>query len=587
MTVAGSGGVPTLPNRVSLTFNGATVTDPGGGSATISESGAVGPQGPSGASGAPGPAGASGAPGPQGPAGASGAPGPAGPAGAGGGGALTVSGSGGVPTLAGRVALSFAGSGGTNVVVQDQGGGSAQVLISGGGGGGAVAVASAASGVGAPQGVVVSAVQDLVFTAGSLVTASGGSAIVKGYNVRGTWASAQTYGQLDIVQLNGSAAVATAPIASGGPSPGPLSAVFMDDSFATNTLADTHWSYYRNPTGDNLLEGQLVAGTSALLVYAAGSVHAVIGSNQSVYSVRSDRDFNASDGDVLAKFTNQSTTEGKAGVGFFKDIDNYLWIGTAAALGANAYTISYDGRVGGVAIGATQLIANQQLPAGSWWIRASKTGTTITVTIYSTDPAGAAIGSASFTLPAGLQSGVLRGFNLLDGFNNPPQNLNEMRITGPSPWQTIVAPPALTPIPGVTACTVTGTLPLPGEASPGVLAKIACNTVVTDTDGYWDSTNARFTPQRAGRYLVTAYFNGSAVGAAGTFWDLAVRKNGASAPTWLNRLPSSNAYGPNIVTTAQIAMNGSTDFIELWGGQGAGGSVAGDERLEIVYLGPN
>lgn len=148
--------------------------------------------------------------------------------------------------------------------------------------------------------------------------------------------------------------------------------------------------------------------------------------------------------------------------------------------------------------------------------------------------------------------------------------------------------PRLLPPNAPIACVITGVLPLPGEVSAGAIAKIECNTVVLDTDGWWNTTTKRYVPQRAGRYLVSSFFNGTAVGSSGSFWDLAPVKNfggGAQQLTWLNRLPSSNSYGPNITAHAQFVMNGSTDFIELFGGQGSGSSVNGDERLEILYLG--
>jgi len=137
-------------------------------------------------------------------------------------------------------------------------------------------------------------------------------------------------------------------------------------------------------------------------------------------------------------------------------------------------------------------------------------------------------------------------------------------------------------------CVVTGVEALPGEPSPGVLVKIACNTVVLDTAAWWNTTSKRYIPQLAGRYLVSAYFDGAVPGSSGSFWDLAPVKNRglAGAVTWLNRIPSSSVWGPNITAHAQFVMNGTTDWIELWGGQGSGSSVAGAERLEILYVGP-
>jgi hypothetical protein len=144
---------------------------------------------------------------------------------------------------------------------------------------------------------------------------------------------------------------------------------------------------------------------------------------------------------------------------------------------------------------------------------------------------------------------------------------------------------------GNPALRVTGTESFPGESSPGTVGKIACNTVVVDNKSWWDSTNKRYTPQLAGRYTAKAYFAATAVGDAATLWDLEIAQNSVTAytaaPLWLNRLPSSISYGPNITVVAEFIMNGSTDYIELFGGQGDGTAIVGFEELDITYVGPN
>lgn len=118
----------------------------------------------------------------------------------------------------------------------------------------------------------------------------------------------------------------------------------------------------------------------------------------------------------------------------------------------------------------------------------------------------------------------------------------------------------------------------------GGLAKIACNTVVSDSHGYWSTANARYVPQRAGRYLVTGSFVGNIAGANSSLFDLAIYKNGSSLVE-MNRVPGSSTYGPAQSITAQVACNGSTDYIELWGGHGGGGfAITGSETLEICCL---
>jgi hypothetical protein len=64
-----------------------------------------------------------------------------------------------------------------------------------------------------------------------------------------------------------------------------------------------------------------------------------------------------------------------------------------------------------------------------------------------------------------------------------------------------------------------------------------------------------------------------------------VFKNGARVPfTGQQRFQMpATTWGGEFVITAQYVMNGTTDYLEMFGG--AGSALAGNERLDICYLG--
>ena len=136
------------------------------------------------------------------------------------------------------------------------------------------------------------------------------------------------------------------------------------------------------------------------------------------------------------------------------------------------------------------------------------------------------------------------------------------------------------------ACTITGSVPIPAQGA-GAQAKMAINTVALDTAGWWNTGQARYIPKVAGRYLATAGYSGTVAGTGGGgLVDLAIFKNGARLPnTGLIReyMPPTN-WGGEFCVTAQMVMNGSSDYLELWGG--ATTALGGNERLDIVYVGP-
>jgi D-ribose pyranose/furanose isomerase RbsD len=98
--------------------------------------------------------------------------------------------------------------------------------------------------------------------------------------------------------------------------------------------------------------------------------------------------------------------------------------------------------------------------------------------------------------------------------------------------------------------------------------KIAFASEVFDTDSAYDTSNSRFTPQTAGKYAITANirFNSST-----DFNDniLRIYKNGSSV---VQHQQSNYHYESNTITSI-ITLNGSSDYVEIYGYHNAGGNV--------------
>lgn len=140
-------------------------------------------------------------------------------------------------------------------------------------------------------------------------------------------------------------------------------------------------------------------------------------------------------------------------------------------------------------------------------------------------------------------------------------------------------------------CSITGAVTVPSEATVGVPSKVAINTVVADTHGWWDTTNKRYVPKLAGRYLCVANFVGGAYSATNSYLDLVVAKNGAAVSAGAQRSlqTGGSIMGPEVSVVTTVVMNGSTDYLEYWGGYYTGGSTtmaASAEQFDIFYLGP-
>ncbi|GGK89104.1 hypothetical protein [Mangrovihabitans endophyticus] len=112
-------------------------------------------------------------------------------------------------------------------------------------------------------------------------------------------------------------------------------------------------------------------------------------------------------------------------------------------------------------------------------------------------------------------------------------------------------------------------------------------------DRNWHSelvNTSRVTPDLAGRYLTVAnvYFAASSSGDRRIY----IERNGVSNGNW-GRQIANGANGLNIVVSGVWEVNGTTDYLECYGFQSSGGTLAvqgsGDSTFstmfEVIYLG--
>ena len=98
--------------------------------------------------------------------------------------------------------------------------------------------------------------------------------------------------------------------------------------------------------------------------------------------------------------------------------------------------------------------------------------------------------------------------------------------------------------------------------------KIAFASEVFDTDSAYDTSNSRFTPQTAGKYAITANIRFN----SGTDFNdniLRIYKNGSSI---FQHQQSNFHYESNTITSI-VTLNGSSDYIEIFGFHNEGNNV--------------
>jgi len=141
-----------------------------------------------------------------------------------------------------------------------------------------------------------------------------------------------------------------------------------------------------------------------------------------------------------------------------------------------------------------------------------------------------------------------------------------------------------------TASTFSGTGPAfsaNGNAAQSIAnnvwTKIAFNTELFDTNSNYDpTTNYRFTPTVAGYYQLNYSTNPSAA-ASGTFAFAVLYKNGVSIA--LAALATNNTSTGTVSTGSfLVSMNGSTDYLEIYGYQNTGGGLIFNGGANVTYF---
>ena len=103
------------------------------------------------------------------------------------------------------------------------------------------------------------------------------------------------------------------------------------------------------------------------------------------------------------------------------------------------------------------------------------------------------------------------------------------------------------------------------SVSNAVWTKAQINTEVFDTNSNFDNTsNYRFTPTVAGYYQVNGSIYLNYTGSAGTRIGVSIYKNGAGIAENQITNAGGSLYG-TLVNSALIYLNGSTDYVELYG----------------------
>ena len=95
--------------------------------------------------------------------------------------------------------------------------------------------------------------------------------------------------------------------------------------------------------------------------------------------------------------------------------------------------------------------------------------------------------------------------------------------------------------------------------------KLDVDAEIYDTDGCYDnSTNYRFTPDVAGKYFTYGSITANATTEQLKRFSLYIYKNGSIYKYHSNYFTNNEAYISHIYTGAVIAMNGSSDYVELY-----------------------
>ena len=101
--------------------------------------------------------------------------------------------------------------------------------------------------------------------------------------------------------------------------------------------------------------------------------------------------------------------------------------------------------------------------------------------------------------------------------------------------------------------------------SASTWTKVALNVELYDTNNNFDpTTNYRFTPTVAGYYQINGSLYLNYTGSAGTRVGVAIYKNGSTYTEHQLTNAGGSLYG-TMTTSSIIYLNGTTDYVELYG----------------------
>ena len=102
--------------------------------------------------------------------------------------------------------------------------------------------------------------------------------------------------------------------------------------------------------------------------------------------------------------------------------------------------------------------------------------------------------------------------------------------------------------------------------SDNTYTKVTLESELLDTDGAWDVSTSKFTPQVAGKYLIMAGVYNVA-GSTSTLRNsyTLIYKNGSEVGYARNSFQANDIHLSHVTFQAVVDMNGSTDYVELYG----------------------
>ena len=100
------------------------------------------------------------------------------------------------------------------------------------------------------------------------------------------------------------------------------------------------------------------------------------------------------------------------------------------------------------------------------------------------------------------------------------------------------------------------------SVTTGVVTKIAFDTVVFDSGGYWDAANKRYRPLVAGTYAVNILAEPRGTFAANSQQNVQLRKNGTTVGSWIVVTQAAVTLLQNIGGSTLVQLNGTTDYLE-------------------------